>query len=70
MKSRDLGPVKFQLQREGKKIGLDVEAKYDPTVFVDEAGALAARISRALDCSELVVRVVRPGTLKKPWAKF
>lgn len=67
VKTRDIGAVKFQLSSGPK---LEVEARFDPFLFKDEAAALAARVKRALGCKELTVTVVRPGTQTAPWSKF
>ncbi len=70
VKSRDAGPVKFRLQREGNRVGLDVETRFDPTLFAAEADALTQRIRSKLKCRELDVRAVRPGSLSSAWEKF
>lgn len=70
VKTRDLGAVKYTLKRAGKAVALEVEARFDPSLFREEAAALAGRVARALDCPALRVTVVRPGTQTAPWSKF
>ncbi|MBS1151260.1 MAG: hypothetical protein H6Q89_2958 [Myxococcaceae bacterium] len=70
VQTRDLGAVKYRLQREGRAAVLEVELRFDPMVFREEAAALVERIWRRLGCSTLKVRAVRPGSLTAPWSKF
>ena len=70
VQTRDIGAVKFHLQQEGRTIALDVELRFDPAVFKDDAAATVGRISVALKCERLKVRPLRPGSLTAPWSKF
>ena len=78
----ECGAVKCELSLEGRVARVKVELRFDPLVFSDEARALGEALSKHLlaaspglrgferEGGELVVEVLRPGSLTTRWAKF
>ena len=83
VKNGDIGAVKYQLTRTGKKLLLEIELRFDPNVYPLEAEALQRKVSQqlhrvsqrlgALEREGRIsfeVRTVVGGTLTAPWSKF
>lgn len=83
VRSVDCGAVKYELARVKRDVVVRVELKFDPKAYPAEADALGWRIAHALlgaslslrrleraRKGELVIDLVGPGTLTRPWTKW
>ncbi|MFT3708341.1 MAG: hypothetical protein QM817_11875 [Archangium sp.] len=76
----ECGAVKFELTQHKREVRLRVELRFDPMIFSTEANAVGDALVKHLSAGvrayeragdgELIVELVRPGTLTSKWVKF